>query len=336
MELMERYLYDIGRRLPAKQREDIVKELRSLLQDALDARCAGRAPTEEDVAAVLRDFGSPTEVAARYAGERYLIGPRIFDLWWLVLRIVVLCMLGGLLVALGVSLAFDTATLESALKRIADFFASAVTSVFTAFGYVTVIFFLIERARRDKGAKEKLEQKIWDPKDLPRVPVRVDRVGPVGPVVAMVFTLFAMWLFNLHPELIMVFRSLGEDVHWIDGIPALNPAALAAYLPLWNIGWIAGLALQAVLFGRGRWELGSRIAHIALQVFNIGVFGFMMGGPALLRPEVFAGWPEVAVLNDMVAGSFRWLFLILIVVTAIDVIKNLVLVVRRAFEKTAA
>lgn len=48
MELMDRYIYDIGRRLPAKQREDIEKELASLLADALDARVEGREPTETE------------------------------------------------------------------------------------------------------------------------------------------------------------------------------------------------------------------------------------------------------------------------------------------------
>ena len=64
MELMDRYIYDIGRRLPAKQRKDIEKELASLLADALDARVEGREPTETDVLAIITDFGAPAEVAS--------------------------------------------------------------------------------------------------------------------------------------------------------------------------------------------------------------------------------------------------------------------------------
>jgi len=334
MELLERYLYEIGRRLPAKQREDIVKELRSLLGDALDARTQGRDATEADVEAVLREFGSPAEVASRYAGERYLIGPRMFDLYWLVLRIVVLCMTGGLLIALAVGLMTDTSTVGGAVRRIVEFFPNLLTAAFTAFGYVTGIFFLVERAAARKELRIPLEKSEWNPKDLPRVPVREDRVGPVGPIVAIVFTLFAMWLFNLHPELVAFMYSLNEGWSNLVQIPVLSTAALSAYLPLWNVGWIAGLILQSFLLAKGRWQFGTRIAHAATQLFSIGVFAYMMAGPVLFNPGVFQNLPDLEVLNTWFLSSYRWFFVFLIVVTFIDAVKSVVLAVKGRVPKT--
>jgi hypothetical protein len=328
MELLERYLYEIGRRLPAKQREDIVKELRSLLGDALDARTQGRDATEEDVAAVLKEFGSPAEVASRYAGERYLIGPRMFDLYWLVLRIVLLCMTGGLLIALVVDLVTDTTTIPGALLRLVGFVPSLLTAAFTAFGYVTGIFFLVERAAARKELRVPLDKKEWNPKDLPRIPVRVDRVGPAGPIVAILFTLFGMWLFNLHPDLVAFVYTLNDGWSHLMQVPMLTSDGLAAYLPLWNVGWIATLVLQSFLLARGRWQFGTRIAQAALQFFNIGVLAYMIAGPALVSPDVFRNLPELAVVRDMFLSGLDWLFGFVIVVTFIDAVKSVVLAVK--------
>ena len=109
MELLDRYIYDVGRRLPAKQREDIEKELKSLLLDALEARTGGAEPTEADMAAVLKEFGSPEEVAARYAGERYVIGPRLYPTYRMVLGIGSGALALGLFISVFIGYALDPA-----------------------------------------------------------------------------------------------------------------------------------------------------------------------------------------------------------------------------------
>ena len=56
MELIERYIYAVGKKLPRKQREDIGKELTSLIMDELDARTGGGEPSKEDISAVLKEM----------------------------------------------------------------------------------------------------------------------------------------------------------------------------------------------------------------------------------------------------------------------------------------
>ena len=337
MEMMERYLYDIGRRLPSKQREDIVKELRSLLQDALDARTEGREPTEADVAAVLSEFGSPADVASRYAGERYLIGPGMFDLYWLVLRIVVASMAFGLAVGTVVGLVFDTTSGFEAFRRVLNFVPEVLTAGFTAFGYVTGIFFLIERFGKQKDFHNSLKQRAWNPADLPQVPIRTDRVGRVGPLFAICFTLLALGILNFHPEWIAFVHTLnpGADIVYL---PILEPAAVAAYLPLWNIGLVSGLVVQCFLLQSGRWNLGTRLAEIGRQLFSIGVLAYMMVGPALLASDFLSNIPDpdpdLAELNGLFATNFRWLFGLLIFFVVIDIVKTAVQAVRSKLAKT--
>ncbi|MGE5326983.1 MAG: HAAS signaling domain-containing protein, partial [Deltaproteobacteria bacterium] len=79
MELIDRYVHEVGEHLPERMREDVEAELRSLLTDAVEARAreASRPVDDEIISRVLREFGQPQEVARRYAPEaEYLIGPR--------------------------------------------------------------------------------------------------------------------------------------------------------------------------------------------------------------------------------------------------------------------
>ena len=77
------YAAETGRYLPRRKRKDIQLEILSLLEDALEDRSEteGRAPDEEMVIAVLREFGPPITFAENYHQEGYLVGPAIFPLF---------------------------------------------------------------------------------------------------------------------------------------------------------------------------------------------------------------------------------------------------------------
>jgi hypothetical protein len=327
MELMDRYIYDIGRKLPAKQRKDIEKELSSLLADSLDARAEGHEPTEADVIAVITDFGAPAEVASRYAGERYLIGPRLFDLYYLILRIVLAVTAFGLVVALIVSLAIDTLSGQDVFRKVLLFIPNLFNAGITSFGFITLIFFLIERfADRDALQKE-LRQQKWSPQDLPQIPGKADRIGKAGPIAAICFTLLGLAFFNLSPEWLAFTPSLnlGSDFVFI---PLLANEALAAYLPFWNIGWIIILVIQTILLQRGRWELGTRVAYIVQQFYSIGVLAYMMAGPSLIVGDAITTTLDLELLVPLFTMQFRWIFAIIIVVIFYDALKTAWLAIR--------
>ena len=67
--LIEAYVADVMRRLPWRQRHDVGYELRALLGEDLRGRAAdaGRMPDEAMALDLLRGFGHPDDVAARYS-----------------------------------------------------------------------------------------------------------------------------------------------------------------------------------------------------------------------------------------------------------------------------
>ena len=67
--IIDDYINNVAAKLPHKQRNDIGFELRTLLMEQVRsaAQSAGRSPDGEMALEVLRHFGRPDEVAARYA-----------------------------------------------------------------------------------------------------------------------------------------------------------------------------------------------------------------------------------------------------------------------------
>ena len=92
MELIERYVNDVGRRLPKKQRDEVRRELRSALLDAVEP--SEGEPSEADVVAALTRMGPPETVAASYRpADQYLIGPELYPDFKRVLGIVMAILL---------------------------------------------------------------------------------------------------------------------------------------------------------------------------------------------------------------------------------------------------
>lgn len=84
MDMIDRYLNAVAAQLPQDERADIVAELRDLILSRFEAKEEelGRALTEDEQEAILREIGHPLVVAARYRkGPDSLVGPELFPYW---------------------------------------------------------------------------------------------------------------------------------------------------------------------------------------------------------------------------------------------------------------
>jgi len=88
-EVIESYVLDVMRRVPGKERDDVGLELRGLLTEMLDGRAEaeGVAPHDAMVLEMLRDFGTPAEVAARYQPPGFVIIPADQTRWFAILSL---------------------------------------------------------------------------------------------------------------------------------------------------------------------------------------------------------------------------------------------------------
>ena len=86
MNLIDKYIQEVTRRLPEKNRKDIALELRSTIEDMLPKQYS-----EEEVKEVLKELGNPAILANGYNDRpMYLIGPRYYEMYIIILKINIL------------------------------------------------------------------------------------------------------------------------------------------------------------------------------------------------------------------------------------------------------
>lgn len=327
MELIDRYVNEVGRRLPRKNRADIQVELRSTLVDTLEARSEGE-PSQEDVVTLLKEFGLPQQVAASYWPQgQYLIGPSLYPLFRMVVGIALLVFVIVQLVLLGIALVFnqEVLTFTSAL----EIFAGMIGSVFTAFGIIVIVFAVLQRF----DVKPDVDDEDWDPRQLPQIE-EVDTVSRGGTVAEITFGLVIIGILLFLPDKIGFVISPGLEI-------VLNPV-LSSYIPLLILSLLLGIALDVVLLWRGRWETWTRLAKIGTNLFGLYVlYVLITGHNAWLVQEGVGGFfsfletlSESSFPNQesiLVLGmhAFRLAFSIALIVISVDTVKLVYQLIRR-------
>jgi hypothetical protein len=326
-ELFDRYVHQVGRRLPKSQRADVEQELNSLLLDALEERAEGKEDDlQEAQVAVLQEFGPPSEMAARYRSpNRYLIGPRLYDLYWTVVAAV-----GGALTLAFVILALLSAlgqpeTLSGFGSSLLGLLESWFGALIGAFGWITIAFFVLERLLPESTAIKTADDLPWDPRSLPPVEDRA-RVEIGGLIAEIVFTAIALLIFNLFPEWV----GLNYWVSWNDGpsqftqIPMLAPVFFSLYLPLLNVSWLLKIALDVVLLRQGRWQRWTRVADLFLALFGVYVAYRFAFGPEFLTMEGIQNADLRALLAEWLPRVLRIALYLGLLGAVVEAIRKLV------------
>jgi len=280
MELIDRYVHEVGQHLPRRIRADVQAELRSLLLDTLEerARAAGRPADSELVKKVLREFGTPEDVAERYAPQpRYLIGPRLFPAYKMTIGIMALVVAALFLAFFVVGVLriihrpADAVNLRAAL----DVVGKILFTAFFNFGLVTLVFAIVERVQQQREVRGE----SWDPASLPPVD-DPDRITPASHVFSLYAILALAILFNFYPDWVAIVgfgQLLGR---W--RLPLLRPE-FSMHLPLLNVWWGLAFALNLLVLRHGRWRRETRWAEFGLGLFSAVVLLLIITGPPVFR-----------------------------------------------------
>ncbi len=284
VDLIERYLAQVGRRLPANVREDVLAELRSSLEDGLEARTASGEDPQQAVIAALQELGPPDLLAASFIQRpRFLVGPELYPTFVRVVGITVTAV-SALLVfaALAGSLRDPSSDLVSAFGRLTG---NLVQSAIAVFGWIAIVFWAVERLGRRRAD----DRQIWDPSALP--PVNdPDLVSRAGLAVGLFFLSAFLLVLNVFPDKIVALVSF-------DGTTAVMPLVgpgLRAVTPLITVVLGGMLALRLVVLARGRWSRTLRWFDLGLDLLWIGVLIRLLRTPDILAADIevarAAGW----------------------------------------------
>lgn len=223
LEMEERYIYQVIRRLPKDQRDEIRMELNELIDEMCE---------HDSLEHVLEKLGAPDKFARKYRDNNsYVIGPKYYDNYIWVLKIVLACVTISTVIStinngifsqtrqmLSMGSIVDTIT-----NIIANVISEGIISVFTAFGGVTLVFALMERHNIKINEKESKE---WKVESLPPIPDKKGLIQRSDCVVGMVFILLFGGIMLFAPELFGAY--VFENKEFVKIIPIFN-------LEKWNL-----------------------------------------------------------------------------------------------------
>lgn len=325
MNLLDRYIHEVGRYLPRKKRGDIQAELRSSIVDSLEDRF-GPDPEESQVVELLQELGKPREVAASYAPQsQYLIGPGLYPIFRMVVGIVIAAVLGAQLLAFGISIVVAGDPFSPL-----GILASLVNSIPASLGWVVIVFMILQYY----DAKPYQEDKAWDPRDLPEInPEQVLKRGEL--IAGLVFGTIFLAVVTLFPEWIGFITTPGGKFY-------PNPVILD-YLVLIQVSLLANILLEIYLLWKGSWETLTRVIKLGLEAFGVVILALLIQGhTAWLTARNSGGFfstftllPELAENNWELIGmhAFRMAFTVALIVTVVEMILSIVRLVKQSLSR---
>ena len=249
-DVIESFVVDVMRRVPAKDRNEIGLELRGLLTEMLDEReqVAGHPADDTIVLGLLRDFGTPEQIASRYRPPGMVIIPaeqtRSFALW----------SLGGVALQWALSLpqVFDGSL------PVGTWWLTWGLGAFWWPGFMAMMSLLAAWLRSHGLFQSKWTPRIADPD-------RVNRggmiAGLVGFAIAMTFMIALPWLVGLLPP-------------HLERAFAFEPDFLQARAWPVVILWLGSFATLSLVLRNGRQttltrrlDLGTSLGFVALMVW---------------------------------------------------------------------
>jgi ABC-type multidrug transport system fused ATPase/permease subunit len=314
--LIDRYVYDVTRRLPEKSRPDVEKELRANIADMLPENAS-----QEDITRVLTSLGDPAKLSEQYrARPRYLISPAVFDDYLTVLKLVIPILAVGMLVLHLFSTLTETPIEGSYGQVFASILAGTLSSLFSAvtngFLWVTLAFALTEYFN---GMQKK---KDWTIKELPDIPpANTEKISRVETIINMVLSALFLVMMTRYQHLIAWF---GYGI----STPLFSSLAVYSYVPYLVALTACSWAVAAVKLYYGRWNAVTAALHslnaIAWAIASV----LFLRSPDTFNPGFIARAAEalkldLAVMNDYWQRGILILSIMTIIGTAIDILTTI-------------
>ena len=281
MDLIERYLQAVKFWLPAKQKDDIIAELAEDIRAQVEEQEAalGRPLNDNEVEALLKARCSPVQAANQYLPQESLIGPGLFPIYRLVLKILALCyFVPWLLVWVGL-VCFSSS--YRANQSFGALWGGFWVPAFITAGMVTLAFAILERTQ----AKTKLLDE-WNPRKLPAVrdPNVIPRAGSA--IEIALYVIIVSWFAGNLASPVIVNR----------------PSFQLTLAPAWTyffwgsmILTFASAALSAVSLLHPYWTLRRAVARLLIDVAGSGIFCWLLQANILASIVIATVPPDKAV-----------------------------------------
>lgn len=263
-ELLQRYLRAVARYLPLSKREDISKEIESMVYDICEERYADSDVDEKRMESILVELGKPSRLAAKYKEEKPIIGAELMPIFRLVLLIV--CLVTTIISLISFSFSVSVMSASEAGMYFLELFSSLTGIVGTIF----IIFVILERVIKNK-AEIDFDDESWKVKDLPKLSEKIP--GKAEIIAGLVFSVIAIIALNLFIDRVGIYSNT-------NGVWQFTPILteqIKTLLPMFSVRIAIGAVVilpfiagpDAVSAGKQNYYF--QISQMGLTIFDIGI-----------------------------------------------------------------
>jgi hypothetical protein len=333
--LLDRYLLAVRRDLPGKKGADITEEIRSFLLDNLE----GQFPKTAQISAMqatqmLEKLGSPRKLASQYSPHQYLIGPRFFPVYLLVLKIVVPAVVGALTLALIIGALAGKSV--GASFPVLEYLGTLWNGAFMSAAFVTLVFAILERLNMNRKVDELEQMDKFDVNDLPQLSDAEKQPSVGETIFEMVAGVLGLAFFTYILNSGGTFPIVSSLGSMVKQIPVFT-AGFMRFVPVLMVLTGLGIARGATLLVQGRrtslttwWQVADEAAHFVVTVFMLGAFPLFTVKELLAIP--FGGiWD----LSRVDATANLGLFIILVIGLVGGSLVTIIRAIRRELKNPA-
>lgn len=310
-ELTERYIYAATRYMKKEEKEDVAKELESIIADMLEERCGDIEPDEEAVKAVLSELGNPRDLYEKYSadGKDCLIGAPYYGIYKYIMKTVLLCAVVGLLIAQIIGCMTNVPMSSSAqgyvvfaVSMIMETCASVFGGAAVAFAVVTVGFAIMYH----KGIK--MDNLFDSLEQLPQLPKKnaVISKGEVAFGIGISVVFFTVFL--AYPEVLCMY-----DTETGTMIPIFTNSYIRSTWYLIVMFGVLGIGRECVKLIEGTYTKRVLVVTATADILSAVLAVIWLGNPAIINPEVSNALIEVFADADpficSIMEGFNYFFL---------------------------
>ncbi|MBG0564292.1 permease prefix domain 1-containing protein [Actinoplanes aureus] len=303
--LIDRYVYTVLRRVPEQQRADIDRELRTSIEDAVEARVDGGSTRDAAIEQTLVELGDPDRLADGYADRPlYLIGPELYPHWRRLLTMLAWVVLPTAVTILAI---FDAVEGAGFGEVIGGVIGNLLTIGVNLAFWVTAVFAVLERT--GVGRAELRRNRAWSPDDLPSYEPGFLTVGQ--------FAGSLLWP-------VLVIAALVLQQFTFSEVPVLDPDNWTFWWPYFIVVMILEGVYGVWLFRSHGWTHAATAANAVLGLLFAVPMIWLLATERFFNPEFIAmqDWGSVDPLS--------WLTGIVITIVALGTIWDIIEVAIRA------
>ena len=281
-ELIERYIYAATRFMRKEEKEDVSRELRSIIVDMLDERCGDGEPDEANVKEILNELGDPRELYEKYSsdGKDCLIGAPYYGVYKYVMKTALLCVCIGLLIAQMIVCIIDmsamasmTDIVEFVVNMLVEMLATVFDGAALTFAAVTVWFAIMYH----KGIKM---DTLFDSLDqLPQLPKKNEVVSKVGVAFEIGFTVLFYAVFLACPEVLCMYEMETGTM-----IPIFATGYIQSTWYLIVIFGLLGIGRECVKLIDGTYTKRLLVVTAVVDVLSVILSVAWLANPSIINP----------------------------------------------------